>query len=518
MTSPASSTISITYDGTDITQYVLFNSARFECQVNAVPGQATFTVKDEDRTLSFEVGKEIYLYVDDIKMFGGLVMRIGRQLALPVDDTSTISSVKTRQWVLECLDFNVWFDKRYIRDTNGYTSNKGLLFSLPKWDGEIIRDILPNFIDVPPGVDMSTYVENIHQIVTTDQSVSGGKGSLVQQGTKWRDEMSQLAAFSAANYYIDADKNLHFESLQSSTMPWAFVDYQPNDHTRVPVRDVSATQDGTLMVNDALVWGGLDVEGSIYFSRYQDSASEAEYGRWQLGELHFNEGMDQSVVTQRAAILVEGTDPTGGNNPVPGQDPNGVATGLKFPLWRVRLSWFGHHIPRVAGVPQHIRPGQLVSIILYVMGEDVAHPLNLFLPLLNMTVTFPQLAGGGESWVRFDGEFGLTYSDSRYLWKYILKQQGQKTYAIAAGGVSNSSTSSGFGDFATLTPILPPDGTRKVFTFPFPMLPRTVEVFVNGLKWREHQEYEITGAQEITLYSALASDDQLYVEARTGTG
>lgn len=265
-----------------------------------------------------------------------------------------------------------------------------------------------------------------------------------------------------------------------------------------------------MLVTDALVWGGLEAEGQNYFARNQSAQGIATYGRWQLGELHYNEGMDQQAVTERASAIIDGP---------PGLDPTNVQAGLRFPLWRVRLTWYAHDIPRVGGEPQHIRPGNIATILLYTMGEDATHPLPLFLPLLNMTVTFPQLAGGGESWVRYDGEFGISNSDSRFLWAYILKQQKKRfSPVVVVGAASNSSTSTSFGDFGTFTPNEAPDSTRTEFNFPFPMLRSTIEVYVNGLRWRENREYEVTGDSQITFYSALASDDQVYVEARTGTG
>lgn len=498
---PPSSTISITYDGIDITEFVLFNSARFECQTNAVPGQCSFIVKDEDRSQFFEVGKEVYLYVDDIKMFGGIVMRVGRQLALPVDDTTTLSSVKTRQWVIEALDFNIWFDKRVIRDTSNYL--EAILLDAPQYDGAIIRNELPNYIDVPPGVNMTTYVQNIKQC----RGDEAGKYGLAQQGSKWRDQMDLLAALSAAVYYIDADKFLHFESLQTATKDWAFVDHAPNGTTRVPCREVSATQDGSMIVNDALVWGGLEVEGQVYFAREQDASAQDTYGRWQLGELHFNEGMDQQAVTERADAIINGPPGTSGD----------VQGGLRFPLWRVHLTWYAHDVPRDGGEPDHIRPGNLVNIMLYTMGEN-GNALPLFLPLLNMSVTFPQLAGNAESWVRFDGEFGLSYADSRFLWHYILNKKSSRSAPLVVGAVGNASAGSGFADFGTFVPNEAPDGLRTTFTFPFPLLHSTIRVFINGLRWRENYEYSVTSTNEIRLFSPLASDDKMYVEARTGTG
>jgi hypothetical protein len=237
--------------------------------------------------------------------------------------------------------------------------------------------------------------------------------------------------------------------------------------------------------------------------------AQADYGRWQLGEINFQGDYTQNRTTQRAFYIISGP---------PGLDPFGTSTGLRFPLWRFNLTWFAHDVPRVDDVPLHIRPGYLVNIILHVMGTDDV-PLIRFLPLRSMTVTFPQVASPGETWVQFQGEFGISYSDSRHLWKYLRQHGGMGApQQVSMSSLSNSSTSSAFGDFAAITPLESPDGSRTVFTFALPLLASTVRVHVNGLTWRRYREYDITGPGEITFTSAPAADDELYIEARTGLG
>jgi hypothetical protein len=407
---PPASTIEIVYDGVDITDFVLFNSARFESQANAAPGTCSVTVKDITRSLSFQVGKELYLFVDGVKLFGGIVMRVGRTFAVPADDTSDLSSVETRQWVLEAVDFNIWFDKRVIRNTADYTH--GIVINAPVDDDEVIKDYLQSYIDVPPGVDMSTHVDRVFTFPGTNLgwNTPGYHWGFKQQGTTWREQMELIASYSAAVYYIDGDKKLHYHSLETATMPWRFVDTAPNSTNRVGCREVSATEDGSLLVTDALVWGGLSEEGSIYFSRYTDSTGLSNYGRWQFAESDFGKGNDQQSVTDRAKAIVKGPPGTAGD----------VVGGFRFPVWRVKLSWYAHSIPRVGGVPQHIRPGYVVPIELKVLG--LSGSKTLLLPLRSMSVSFPQLAGDGQAWVRFDGDFSLSYNDSRFLWRYILKR------------------------------------------------------------------------------------------------
>ena len=368
---------------------------------------------------------------------------------------------------------------------------------------------------MPDGLDLTTYVDNVvelHGVYGKNLATSTTKGQwgLVQQGSKWRDQMDILQSYSASNYYIDADKRLHFHALSTEHVDWSFVDYRPDGVLRIPCREVSATQDGSFIVTDALVWGALvawDVQGEVFFGRVQDASGISKYGRWQYAEANLGQGDDQASVDQRADAIINGPPGSAGQ----------VESGLRYPLWRFNITWFAHDVPKVAGVPQHVRPGNLVNIVLYALGETTAQPLTRVLPMRNMSVTFPQLAEDAHSWVRFDGEFGLTYSDSRYLWAYLLKHKLQPpTVPVAGGTVSNNSTSSNAGDYAAIAPLQTPDGTRTDFTFNYPLIASTVQVFVNGLLWRRYYEYDITDTGTISFYTPLAPDDEVYVEARTG--
>jgi hypothetical protein len=505
---PPTSSIRITYDGVDIQDFVLFNSCSFECQANAVPGTGHIVVKDQDQDKSFAVGKEVQLFIDDILMWGGIVMRVGRQLAFPVDDTTDISSVKTRQWVLECSDYNIWFDKRVVRNPDDYLS--AIITEGVHKDGYMIRTLMPDYIDVPPDLDVTTHVMDIADFGERDNDGDFQiRYAWVTQGTPWRKQMDEFAARSAATYYISADKSLWFINLEDTTVPWVFCDYAPggNWNGRVPTREVHAQEDGSLIVNDALVWGGLEADEAIYFSRYEDEVAENDVGRWQYAESNFQQGDTQDTVELRARYIVEGPPGTSGS----------VVSGLRYPLWRFTLTWFAHDIPRVAGEPQHIKPGNIVNIMLYTMGDGVAKPLIQMLPLRNMTVTFPQMKGANEVWVKFTGEFGISYSDSRYLWAYLINRGKLSTQQVL-GSVDNASVGSKFGDFARLNPNEQPDGERTEFTFPFPLLRGSERVYVNGLYWREGHEYTIADDGTIVFNVPLATDDKLYVEARTGLG
>lgn len=428
MSSPPTSTIQITVDGVDVTNDVIFSSARFESQANALPGTFRFTVRDTNGTHSFTTGTEVYLYVDGVKYYGGILLRIGRQFAFPAVDTTDLTSVTARQWVLEGADFNIWFDKRVIRDPTDYLS---AIFTAGRhYDGVLIRDHLASYIDVPPGVTIGSEVENLAKFGKANVVDGAVEYAWVTQGSPWRKQMDEFAARTGAAYYLDADKALHYHGLETLGNTWTFVDKGADGVHRVPCREIQASEDGSQIVTDALVWGGLAVsEELLFFSRYPDPPADdnaeqvainaqTNRGLWQKSELRFDEGNDQESLDERAKYIVMGPPGTSG----------GEEAGVRFPLWRVSLTWFAHDVPRPGGVPVHLRPGYVSNMNFYTLGESATKPLILYLPLRSTSITFPQIEGNREAWVQFRGEFALSYGDSRHLWDHLLRRQGIRTF------------------------------------------------------------------------------------------
>jgi hypothetical protein len=210
--------IEITYDGQDISNSVVYKTARFESQISAQPGTFEFTVRDPDRTLSFVTGKQISLSVDGVLLYGGYVLQVTRKYALPVLDTSV--PVKGRQWVLRGVDYNILFDKRVLH--NGDTAPE-ILEQLPNvaagaYDGDLVKQLAADYIDVPAGFDTNTNVENILVLNPSHE------WAWMQQGSKWREQMTDFEHHSGAIWYFDAAKNLIYRALENSEAKWGFSD------------------------------------------------------------------------------------------------------------------------------------------------------------------------------------------------------------------------------------------------------------------------------------------------------
>jgi hypothetical protein len=262
---PDPSTIVITVGGVDITNKVLFASARFESQLGAIPGTFEMTVKDIDQTLDFTTGDEATLDIDNVRMWGGFVMNVQRQFAFPAVDTTDPGAVSARQWVLSGVDYNILFDKRVLHNPANHTSHFPF-FALDQTMGELIREVLTvSFLDLDDdGLDTTTFVDDLYVPrfdANGDPDPDGTKqGSWVQQGSTWRKQMEDFAQFGAV-YYIDASKNLHFHAVEETLATWGFSDVPnelplPNAAATYGMREFENVEDATGMVNDAFVWGG----------------------------------------------------------------------------------------------------------------------------------------------------------------------------------------------------------------------------------------------------------------------
>lgn len=509
------STVAITYDGNDITDHVMFSTARFESRANAEPGTFEFHVKDMTQTMSFITGKEVSLSIDSQLIWAGYVTQVSMTHAFEADYVPTpASNYDSRIWVLRGVDFNVLFDKRVIRDTSNYLQsiNTGLDLSVDQ-DATILRAVLDNYVDVPAGFDTSSEMED----VTLAYGGSGFKDVLFEQGTKLRENWERYAKWSGAVWYISADKKFHWHALEDVESRWGFSD-QPNNLaiTAGPAsyqgatygfREVEATEDGTAIVNDALIWGGSEFAGAggTVFARVEDATSQSTNGRWQIAETHFGESPYgiQGGVTARANAIVLGP---------PGADALGQQKGLRYTQWQFSFSWFAHDVPLLGGVRNHLIPGYLVTIVMNVFG------VTKLLPLRNISITFPNLDASGNAYVRFSGDFALNMSDPFTLWRYIMGAQSRITTRTAViSTTGNSSSVSQYSSIYQGTPTPVPNGTATTFTIPFGYVSGSLQVFVNGIAQRVNTDFVESdpNSGQFTTTFTPSSTDTVFVTAKT---
>jgi hypothetical protein len=523
------SSVEILYDGTDITQHVMASTARFDMLMGAAPGSCEMTVVDRDRTLSFTTGKELFLKVDGQYMWGGYVTSVTRKFAFPVVDTSI--DVSQRLWVIRGVDFNILFDKRVLRNPANYLAQLPN-FTGDTFDGELIEEALTSskYFDIPSGFDVTAEVDNVAYPFDPEiPGVNAGGdpsriGAWPQQGTPMRKFFQELVSISGAVYYFAADKKLHYKALEDVEARWGFSD-DPNNlgitsdpgyqAATIGFREIDANEDGSVIVNDALIWGGSEWSGTggTVFARETNTDSIADHGRWQIAETHFGEDgyLLESGVTARARAIVRGE---------PGAAADGVEKGLLFPQWNITLTWFAHDVPRIGTAPDHLKAGDIVHIIL-----ETFAPYDQFLPLRSLSISFAALtppvgsydAADKISYPQFRGSFSLQPGDPYTLWRFLMAR-GAATNQAAIAVVSGSDPAP-FGALFSGEPTPVTDGVETVFNLPDDRgyIAGTMDLYIDGLLLRRGIDYTESDPEngEITLVSAPADTSWLWMVCRT---
>lgn len=504
-------TVVISLDGTDITDRVIFESASFESLINAQPGVCEFTCLDPLQDFAPVTGEEITLDVDGVRLWGGYLTHVSRTHPFDADLVPVNPDDYTkRYWILRGVDYNILFDRRVVRNTADYTHSIPAI-SGGTQDGAALTTLMEDYVDTPVGFDVTTFVDDI----VTVSSDGTSSWAYVQQGTKIREQFEQLSFRSASVYYFDADKNLHWHSIEDQESRWGFSD-QPNNApiTTTPnefqdatygFREVEATEDGTGFVNDALIWGGSEWAGagSTVFARTEDATSQTNHGRWQVGEAHFGEpgfGI-QAGVDARADAIVLGP---------PGADAYGQLKGFRFSQHSYRFTWHDKDVPKISGTPIHLTPGQLVTIELATFGQDK------LLPLRSLRISFPEgNPSNNKTYVRFEGTFGLQLSDPFTLWRFLVKRQNRPIPSIAT--VSSGSPSAPYGAIFQGEPTPATDSATTTFAIPFGYIPGTTQVYKDGVLQLAYDESDYE-AGEIDFDTAPATGTELWVVCRTLSG
>jgi hypothetical protein len=512
------SDILIRFDGVDISDRVVYAQSWFEQSANPVQGSFQLVCRDMDQDFEPVIGKKVTCHIDGKAMGGGYGLRIARGNFFPAVETNPPGGVRSRKWTITGPDFNVMFDKRVLHDPADHFNALTIPESRRTLSGALTY-LFDNFVDTIPGLGYSTHVDDI------DVVYSRNKGLYVQQGSTLRAQMDDFVKWGAVIYYIDADLELHFHEYENIGHPWSFVDAFKNGVTTIGFREGAYEEDFTSIVTDALVWGGSAIAppgpaGDVVFARYPDppvadktvagrlqSAAREQaaidrrnlYGRWQMAEMNIGQEnyLLQESVDQRAYTIING--PSGA---VP---TYGLEGGFSQPTKRMTAAWYAHDVPD----GDHVRAGEITDFILYTQGPP-GNPLIARLPLRSVRMSFPTIPGDNPAaepltFVRFDGEFGTSYSDSRHLWKFLKQTRRLARRNVTAGPVTITP-----GATAAAFPVEDTDGSRTVFTFEGEFVYGESDLYLNGLLQAPGVSYTATGSNEVTMVLAPDASDTLY--------
>ena len=291
------SSMEIMADGQDITTHCDIKRSVFEMHAGPLAGTAKVYVRDLGHDLTIATGSEITLDIENLRVWGGYVMSITREYAFPVDDTSDPAETP-RYFVLDCSDYNILFSKRFIRNKANPTKRVPK-YAAGRHDDEIVLDLFHNYLDLEG--DGLTHTKVTY--VGTPQE--DNPGSPAVPAMSWAKAMTNTALLPGAIYYIDADKDLAYADVDVADAPFVLSD-EPNLTTSFGYRDMAIIEDGTMLANDAFVWGTGLGQDKMTFKRYQVAGSQTDHGLWQWSDYRQDLYKPQSVL-KRATTYVDGS-------------------------------------------------------------------------------------------------------------------------------------------------------------------------------------------------------------------
>lgn len=292
------STVVVLLDGADVTDHVIFEDAEFTQQANGQPGTARLRLRDSAHILGPRAGNTLTVDVDDVRVWGGWALRVSPGWFFAADDTSDPDETE-RLWVLEGVDYNILFSKRFLIN-KAHPTKMTPLYPANTPDDEIVLDIVARFLELG-GDGIST--AGVTHVGTPNPDQAGNVGN---PGESWGASMTLIAQPTQAVFYIDPLKVLRYVDVETVTAPFALSD-TPNHATSFGYRDMEIMLDGTDLTNDMLVWGaGAHSTPDTRFDRVEDDDSIALHGRWQKGE--FTTALfTHAGVHQRARSFVYGS-------------------------------------------------------------------------------------------------------------------------------------------------------------------------------------------------------------------
>lgn len=291
-------TVELTIGATAVWAKTLYTSAHFETQVNGVPGQCRFRLRDDDRTMSFETGEPILLTINGQNVWRGFVTMVNR--AYVFDALNVTQFGLDRFLDIEGTDINILLTKRIVFDQSDGAHVEAPLLSAHTADVTAIDLLLADWLDLTgDGLDTTTYVENVGDTTWTQE------GQAWEGSDTWAQAMQSIASIPAAIFYIDPDKNFVYTDVDTPNAPFTLSD-TPDGVTSFGYREMEVMMDGTALANDVMCWGMGYGSAVPVFVRDTDATSQAAHGLWQFAQQTFGV-YKQSTIDRIAASIIDGS-------------------------------------------------------------------------------------------------------------------------------------------------------------------------------------------------------------------
>lgn len=289
--------VRVTVGGINTTLDTSYQRSRFSTGANGQAGTAEIWIRDLDRTRAFVTGDEVVVTFRGLRQWGGYVANVRRQY---IFEAGTGSFGNEPRWlILDCVDYNVLFNKRIFYDPLDPTDGKVKHWRNGTWDAVVIRDLVYNYLDIADdGLNLHiTHVGTPALPQISCDPLAPDEFGIGSAGWTWGQVMTAISSQTGAVWYIDPDKTFHYvdDSDKQSRFGWSGLSDAPDNVTTIGYRDVEFTLDGTRLTNDHLQWGAGQGDDDMVFARTEDATSQSVHGLWQTGEVRWDMYCQDSV-------------------------------------------------------------------------------------------------------------------------------------------------------------------------------------------------------------------------------
>ena len=192
----------IKVNNVDYAHDIIYADAEFTAQVNGQPGTCRFRVRDVHHIYTFTSGDEVRIWIGDTLVWGGFVTKAQPGYAFKVDNTQN-PTLTERIWVIEGVDYNILFQRRYVIDVNDPTASLPI-YPIGTDDDVLVRDLVQDFLILSgDNLDFS----GIQHVGTANPDL---KFNIANPGDSWGQAMSIIAKATGAIFYIDPNRTVYY--------------------------------------------------------------------------------------------------------------------------------------------------------------------------------------------------------------------------------------------------------------------------------------------------------------------